>query len=62
MNAFNKQDYYTITGLAKELGVSFKIVFDKVEAGELKPDYIAPFTGKKFFKKTSVQKLIKAAQ
>jgi hypothetical protein len=52
---FKKDEHYTITQLAKALGVSFKVLAEKVDSGDLQPDYVAPFTNKKYFSRRSIE-------
>jgi len=56
MNTFNKEEFYTVTQLAKVLGASFVTVNKKVEAGEI-PYTKAPLTGKKLFNKVEIENL-----
>lgn len=52
---FSKEKYYSITELTSVLGASFKTVQARVKDGAIKPDYIAPITGKKYFLKEAIQ-------
>ncbi len=50
----DKDLYYTVMQLAQALGVSYKTVVDRVDKGEINPDYVHPVTQKRYFLKEAI--------